>query len=60
MNTPSDTPGQPTPDHGVPDGATDAEPKGMPTAARHESETAAHEKGGNASAGAKHSHSPEG
>jgi hypothetical protein len=44
-----------TPAHGIPDGACDAEPKGLPTSDRHHTETSAAERGGNADA-EKHRH----
>ena len=52
-----DATGQP-PDHGIPDEACDAQPKGYPTSDRLQSETAPAERGGNKHA-PKHSHEPE-
>jgi hypothetical protein len=46
------------PHHGVPDGATEDEPKGLPTSDRHHTETAPADGGGNAEA-PKHQHTPE-
>ncbi len=44
--------------HGIPDQASEAQPTGLPTSDRHHSETASHDKGGDAEA-PKHSHTPE-
>jgi hypothetical protein len=45
--------------HGVPDAAGDAQPMGLPSSDRHESETAPAENGGNADA-PKHDHATPG
>jgi hypothetical protein len=53
----SDTTGATTPEHGIPDPATDAEPTGLPTSDRHHSETAPHKDGGDKDV-PKHKHAP--
>lgn len=54
---PPDENDQEIPRHGIPSGACDDEPKGLPTSDRHLSETSAAEKGGDADA-EKHRHGP--
>jgi hypothetical protein len=53
----SETEKNDVPDHGIPEGMGQDEPKGMPSSDRHHSENAASDNGGGAAV-EKHKHTP--